>query len=170
MVVYSKVDFQLIPARIEDSQLIADQEANSYPNDEAASEEKIRFRILNAGEYFYCYWLGEELIGFVNGTLCFGDTLTHESMSEHLSSGQTLCIHSVVIVEHHRYKGFGSSMLKQYVNLIKRTEKHIQRILLIAKEGLIPFYEKCGFQLVGKSGVVHGKEQWFELKLQLSNW
>jgi hypothetical protein len=27
------------------------------------------------------------------------------------------------------------------------------------------FYEKSGFQLVGPSKVVHGKDQWYELQL-----
>uniref|UniRef100_K3X365 N-acetyltransferase domain-containing protein n=1 Tax=Globisporangium ultimum (strain ATCC 200006 / CBS 805.95 / DAOM BR144) TaxID=431595 RepID=K3X365_GLOUD len=86
-------------------------EAASYPADEAASETQIRFRQQHAT------FLGDDvLVGFVNGTLTASQELQEESMSEHDSSGTTLCIHSVVVDAAYRRRGLASTMLKQYVN------------------------------------------------------
>ena len=38
-------------------------------------------------------------------------------------------------------------------------------IRLLAKEHLVSFYQSCGCELVGPSAVVHGKDPWFELKM-----
>ena len=40
----------------------------------------------------------------------------------------------------------------------------VQSIHLLCKEGLIELYKNAGFQLLGPSSVVHGKEQWFEMR------
>ena len=54
-------------------------------------------------------------------------------------------------------------MLQAYLKEIKA-----KTVLLIAKKGLIPLYEKVGFTLVGESPVVHGKDPWFELRLNIA--
>uniref|UniRef100_A0A0G4FCC2 N-acetyltransferase domain-containing protein n=1 Tax=Chromera velia CCMP2878 TaxID=1169474 RepID=A0A0G4FCC2_9ALVE len=152
-------------------------EIESYPEDEAASQEGIQMRLEEAPEHF-CVLLqkGEEgegdkssLAGFVNGTCTSGTTLTHETMETHEKDGRTLCIHSVVIHQDFRRRGVGSEMLKAYVRRYTETGKQrgIDRILLLCHEYLLPFYEKTGFQLVGKSGVVHGSEVWFEMRMEV---
>ena len=40
-------------------------ESNSYPEDEAASKENLKFRIENANELFIGCFLKNELIGFI---------------------------------------------------------------------------------------------------------
>ena len=47
--------------------------------------------------------------------------------------------------------------------MIRNLLTHVQSIHLLCKEGLIKLYETAGFQLLGPSSVVHGKEQWFEM-------
>lgn len=48
----------------------------------------------------------------VCGTCCQGTELSHESMDGHDPSGPTLCIHSVVVAESLRRKGYATTMLK----------------------------------------------------------
>jgi arylalkylamine N-acetyltransferase len=42
-------------------------------------------------------------------------------------------------------------------------------VAIICKEYLVEFYKGCGFDMVGPSPVVHGKEQWYEMVMQLVN-
>uniref|UniRef100_A0A7S0WTU9 N-acetyltransferase domain-containing protein n=1 Tax=Chlamydomonas leiostraca TaxID=1034604 RepID=A0A7S0WTU9_9CHLO len=90
-----------------------------------------------------------------------GDELTHETMSTHDPDGVTLCVHSVCVREDMRRKGVALKMLKAYLQYVQATTP-LKSVRLICKSGLIPLYEKAGFQLVGPSSVVHGQDPWFE--------
>lgn len=145
---------------------IADMEERHYPSDEGASKETIKYRLETAPSLFYGLFNDESLIGFVNGTRS-ESKLTHDTMFEDNPNGNVLCIHSVVIDQKFQKKGFGTKMLKEYIEIIKLSENNIKKILLLCKENLILFYKNCGFQLNGLSDVVHGSEQWFEMELKL---
>ena len=149
-----------------DAETLYSIESEAFPADEAADLEGIRFRISGASAYFLKYIVGAELVGYVNGTLCLEKEVTHESMSEHKPEGKTLILHSVTIVEKHRMKGHGRAMLTLYLDEIRK-RKEVDKILLLAKKHLFPFYESCGFTTLRLSPVEHGSEQWFELGLDL---
>ncbi|KAL6075731.1 Arylalkylamine N-acetyltransferase [Balamuthia mandrillaris] len=146
-------------------------EVASYPSDEAATKEKMRLRLTAAAPFFRVAFQkdgGEEekrLVGFVCSTLVEGDSLTHSSMAEHAPHGTTLCIHSVVIHKDFRRKGFGTKMLRAYMDHIAEQHPEITLVLLITHQYLVSFYQSCGFRLVGKSSVVHGPDPWFEMAL-----
>lgn len=64
----------------------------------------------------------------------------------------------------------GLRLLKEYVTRIRQARDDdgkptYERVLLIAHEELIPFYEKGGFEHVGESSVVHGSRPWHEMRL-----
>ena len=64
-----------------------------------------------------------EMFSMVCGTCCQGAELSHESMDGHDPNGPTLCIHSVVVAESHRRKGYATTMLKvQAVDSLGCTE------------------------------------------------
>lgn len=140
-------------------------EEASYPEDEAATREKLQLRIEQAGDYFWGVSDdGGELQGFVCGTLTKGDALTEESMSVHEPDGTTLCIHSVVVREADRRRGLGGAMLKAYVAQVA-DHTPVTSILLMCKKPLIGFYEAAGFELLGQSPVVHGADPWYDMRL-----
>eukprot|EP00735_Rhodelphis_limneticus_P013607 TRINITY_DN7489_c0_g1::TRINITY_DN7489_c0_g1_i1::g.9057::m.9057 TRINITY_DN7489_c0_g1::TRINITY_DN7489_c0_g1_i1::g.9057 ORF type:complete len:118 (-),score=-0.63,sp/Q9UT25/YFY2_SCHPO/34.95/2e-13,Acetyltransf_1/PF00583.19/1.8e-08,Acetyltransf_7/PF13508.1/3.3e-08,Acetyltransf_10/PF13673.1/0.00017,Acetyltransf_9/PF13527.1/0.0017 TRINITY_DN7489_c0_g1_i1:4-357(-) len=112
------------------------------------------------------YGSNGELLGMVNATLTAHDCLTHESMSTHDPSGSLLCIHTVIIRKPLRRHGLATHMLVQYVDMM-RAMKNVREIQLISKEYLIPFYQRCGFELLKPSDVEHGKEKWFDFRLIL---
>jgi predicted GNAT family N-acyltransferase len=145
---------------------ISQLESNSYPEDEKASEENLLYRLNNASDYFYGIFENKKVIGYVCGTLSKNEKLTHESMFQHQSDGETLCIHSVVIEQSKRRKGLGIQMMKEYLNYVTKHE-NVKRILLLCKENLISFYQQCGFEFIGESNIVHGKEIWFEMKFKI---
>lgn len=86
-------------------------------------------------------------------------------MKSHDEAGTTICIHSVCIDPTYRRQGKGLELLTTYLKYLK-TLKHTELILLITKEYLIPFYMKCGFELVGISTIVHGNDQWYEMRIK----
>jgi GNAT superfamily N-acetyltransferase len=139
-------------------------ESLSYPDDEAATPEKIEFRLKNANTYFMVCEEEGAVIGFVNGTLTKEATLTHHSMSHHEPDGSLLCIHSVVVAPNHRRKGVGSFILEAYVRHVKDLA-NVQAIELLCKQDLRLFYEKVGFSFLGPSSVQHGSEQWLSMRL-----
>ena len=159
------------PATGDDLTVIAEIESNSYPPDEAASPENLRYRVENAGDYFLVGCSAgsgpggaDEIVSYVCGTLNKGETLTHESMSTHDADGDTLCIHSVVTEGGHRRKQIGTKTLKAYMRWITTATPQVERVLLLCKRNLIGFYEGAGWKMVGESDVVHGKDQWYEME------
>ena len=125
---------------------VAALEAQSYPEDEAASPERILYRSQNATTYFHVLKDREssEILGFVNGTCVKEHTIVHESMSTHHAEGRTLVIHSVTVRAQDRRKGIAYAMLVEYMKRVYAT-KTVDRILLLCKGYLLPFYLKPGF-------------------------
>lgn len=54
----------------------------------------------------------DEIVGYTCGTCCKGNTLTHETMSEHDPEGTTLCVHSVCVRGDKQRQGIALKMLK----------------------------------------------------------
>mmetsp|Transcript_2552 Transcript_2552/g.5685 ORF Transcript_2552/g.5685 Transcript_2552/m.5685 type:complete len:184 (-) Transcript_2552:144-695(-) len=157
------------PPVIEDLDRVHSLEATSYPVDEAATYEKLKFRIESACNVFLLAIDSgsDQIIGFTCGTCTSAPTLTHESMSTHDPDGKLLCIHSVVVAHEHRRKGLASRMLKAYIAYVQGTTPDLAEIRLISKEQLVKLYQGVGFKLIGPSDVVHGADKWFELAYSL---
>ncbi|KAF8312112.1 acyl-CoA N-acyltransferase [Clavulina sp. PMI_390] len=113
------------------------------------------------------------LVGYVCSTIASGDALTHSSMSTHVPTGASVCIHSVAVHPDFQRRGIALALLKEYINRLKKRDypglEHIERILLITHEELVPLYSKAGFQMVGESAVQHGSRPWFEMRIVLDN-
>ena len=146
-------------------------EISSYPEDEAATREKLDLRIRKASSFFYgAFRVGSSeeisLVGFVCGTLVASETLTEEAMAKHDPAGTTLCIHSIVVEESLRRRGLATWMLQEYLQRVA-SETKTERVLLICKENLVGFYESCGFGFIGPSAVVHGQTPGVDMGLAI---
>ena len=107
-------------------------------------------------------------MGFIVGTCTTDATLTDESMDGHDPLGTSLCIHSVVTSAACRRKRVATAALRGYVECLVEEAVPVERIMLIAKAGLLRLYVGAGFGLVGLSEVVHGADPWFELAMPLA--
>lgn len=111
------------------------------------------------------------LVAYICSTLSSASSLTHESMSEHVPGGSTVCIHSVCVSGDHRHKGIGSALIKEYIARLERGNTDgswsYRLLLLITHDRLRRFYESSGFEWLGKSDVVHGSEPWYEMRRDL---
>ena len=163
-----------------------------FPPDEAATEASFRY------EPFFCSMLGislnqsrlrlsqagnlflgayqrngtcRELVAYICSTLAATSSLTHESMSEHVPGGYSVCIHSVCVSGDHQRKGIGSALIKEYIARLEKGNAEgswsHRRILLITHDNLRRFYEDAGFEWLGKSNVLHGSKPWYEMRRDL---
>eukprot|EP00755_Sulcionema_specki_P040187 Sspe_Gene.114212::Locus_99703_Transcript_1_1_Confidence_1.000_Length_626::g.114212::m.114212 len=154
---------------IDESRLdeIAAVEADSYPADEKADRDALQLRMREAADYFKMALDGDgSLVGYVCSTLTSTERLEEESMSLHDKDGWHLCIHSVVTVPSKRKQGHARKLLLAYLEQMKQL-KNVRKISLISKENLCPFYESCGFKLLGPSHIVHGKDTWYDLTMDV---
>ena len=108
-------DFVFSAANISQCDEIYALESESFPEDEAATLASITMRCTEAGDFFFVLMHKSAVIGFINGTLCEGEEILHDSMTEHVNTGSTLVIHSVTISSEYRRRGLAKSMLRLYV-------------------------------------------------------
>jgi ribosomal protein S18 acetylase RimI-like enzyme len=170
----SKLAFR--PVTADDVATCAAMEAASYPADEAASPQGLRYRQAEAGAYFRCAIdkASDEIVGFVCGTRC--TSFTHESMATHHPQGRLLAIHSVVVREDCRRQGLARQMLQDYLAHIEAAQAAaeaaaavvpssksvvpppLEKVVLLAKSHLLGFYVQCGLTVTRPSPIVHGQE------------
>ncbi|KIY97945.1 putative N-acetyltransferase [Monoraphidium neglectum] len=166
-------------AELDDLSAIYALEAASYPEDEAATRDKLHYRISHAPEAFLVAVSSsgggsgeggaasaaqeDEIIGYVCGTCSSAATLTHESMSRHEPEGRLLCIHSVCVAEARRRKGVATRLLRTYLSYVAASLPQLEEVRLLCKQQMVPLYGGVGFVLLGPSPVVHGQEQWLEM-------
>lgn len=146
-------------------------EAESYPVDEAAAPETLRFRASVAPELFWILRRESDgaLLGFTCATAACRNiqNLEHSTMATHVADGSVVCMHSVVVNPAYRRKGIGSAIVSGYVDQLRRTGRY-DAVFLLAKKHIIGFYqEAAGFTCVGQSSVQHGEDVWYELQLRL---
>lgn len=104
-------------------------------------------------------------------------------MSTHVPNSSSVCVHSVCVSPLSRRKGVGLRLLNKYISRLhtmngltaketpqgRSTDFPYKQVLLLTHEELLSFYRKAGFELVGKSDVVHGSKPWFLMRQDLTN-
>lgn len=85
-------------------------------------------------------------------------------MATHDPSGPYVAIHSVCVDEAHRGKGVAANLLSEYLARLDKDDS-VRGARLISHDELIKLYQRAGFELVGRSAVVHGARPWYELKV-----
>jgi predicted PhzF superfamily epimerase YddE/YHI9/ribosomal protein S18 acetylase RimI-like enzyme len=152
-------------------------EAASYPADEAATPEKLRFRIRNAAHLFRVLEAraapgadpAPELLGFVCATATAQKRVTEESMFTHEPAGRTAVIHSVVVAEKWRRRGLARHAVTLFARQLAESQTHITTLLLLTHEENSGLYASCGFEPAGVSAVHHGSRPWLEMRLLLDS-
>lgn len=94
-------------------------------------------------------------------------------MFSHVDGAPTVCLHAICVEKQLRRKGIASRLLNEYITRLRARGEAgsvpYERIVLIAHDDVIPFYEKSGFYNQGTSQVVHGTLPWFQLCFDLNN-
>lgn len=159
-------------------------ETDSYPADEAATPEKLQYRVAHAPHLFRVLEVvgvdGAAIVGFICGTSVAGERVTEASMSAHDPRGESVVIHSVVTDSRFRRRGLAKFMMRQYIRALAEERAAAvavsadaatfpyRRVLLITHEENAPLYASCGFTMVGPSEVHHGSRPWLEMAHELT--
>jgi len=92
-------------------------------------------------------------------------------MYKHDPTGTSVCVHAVAVANAYRRKGVARKLLKEYVSRCQDDPAvggtRVDRISLICHQDLIALYSSVGFTLAGKSRVVHGPNEWFEMRMEI---
>ena len=118
---------------------VSELEALSYPADEAASKEKLKYRLANAADLFMVavQASSDMVIGYTCATATDKEQLEAETMSFHVADGTTVCIHSVCVAEEERRKGLATRMLTAYLQWVPQSFPSATNLQLICKEGKV---------------------------------
>ncbi len=94
------------------------------------------------------------------------EDMFERAMASHDPQGDVLAIHSVSVLPEHRRKGFATAALTEYERRA-RDAKQAREIALLCKERLLELYKGAGYEYVGFSDCVHGKDRWIEMRKNL---
>ncbi|SEB21688.1 GNAT family N-acetyltransferase [Variovorax sp. YR216] len=156
------------PAAPPDTSRCYQIEISSYEGDEAATREKIATRIAQYPEGFLVMELAGEIIGFINSGCAHEVVLADESFKElvgHDPLAPNVVIMSVVIDRAHQGRGYASSMMRTFVERMRRMGK--KSIHLMCKDRHVALYERLGYRYVKPSASDHGGMAWHEMVMDL---
>lgn len=145
-------------------------EALSFPEDEAASLDSIRTRIDIFPDGFLVAEDNGRIIGMVNSGSTSKDDITDEdfkSLIGHEPDGENIVVFSLCVLPEYRGNGIAADLLAQFVEHSRSLGK--RRVLLLCKDGLVPFYRRAGFTDRGISSSTHGGAVWHEMVKDLTD-
>ena len=171
------------PLVMEDLDAITELETKCFPPNERANSETIGYRLKTCPELCSGLFirefdsiskelLNETLIGHILSTKISTNYITLASMGlKNHESGNTIAIHSLVIEPSHQKKNLATLLLTDFIQKLSHQEVG-NKIVIIAHEPLIPFYERVGFKVVGENQDVvknqeFAKSKWFDMEREL---
>ncbi|KAF2452735.1 hypothetical protein BDY21DRAFT_375311 [Lineolata rhizophorae] len=83
-----------------------------------------------------------------------------------VDGGPTVALHSLAVLPEHQRKGLGRTLLRSYVQRLEAAEV-ADRVALLAREPLVPFYEGLGFRNLGRSESAYAGGGWFDMVLDI---
>jgi predicted GNAT family N-acyltransferase len=117
----------------------------------------------------------ETLIGHIIATRIKTLTINEASMelpsdsnpdAGHFETSRYIGVHSVVIDPEWQGKNLGTLLLHDYIQKLSNQDLG-DKVVIIAHDKLIPFYEKIGFTNLGKSECKFAGETWYDLSIDL---
>ena len=152
-------------ATIDDIDKISGLEALCFPENEAASREAFKGRLLYYPEHFWLLFEDDLLISFIDGFVTNERDLKDEmydSPNMHDESGDWQMIFGINTLQKYRNHGYASTLINHVIKEAKAQKR--KGVVLTCKEKLIPFYEKLGFINEGISSSVHGNTVWYQMR------
>ena len=118
------------------------------------------------------------LLGHIVATKTTNPTVTDDDMSiptspsadappvGHREEGRTLIIHSLAVLPTYQRRGLGKTLLKAYLQRME-AQGVAERVVLLAHQELVAYYEAVGFENLGRSRATFGGGGWFDLRREL---
>lgn len=117
----------------------------------------------------------ERLIVHIIGTKIFEPKITEALMDlaskdneeqGHIEGSRYIGIHSLVVDPEWQGKSLGTLLIHDYIQKLSNQDLG-DKVSLIAKENLIGFYEKIGFNNLGESDCKFAGVKWYDLSMDL---
>lgn len=108
------------------------------------------------------------LLGHIIATKTSNPVVTDADMAigAHDETGRTLCIHSLAVLPAYQGRGLGKVLLAAYLQRMAG-QGVVDRVALIARQDLVPLYERFGFECRGESKVQFGGGGWWDMVKEL---
>ena len=143
-------------------------ESTCYTSD-GATREKIMKRIMLFPEGFLVAESKGEIIGLINSASTDKEEITDEEFKDmvgHVKEGGNMVVFSLAVLPEFQGNGISKQLMARFIEVSKGLKK--EKILLICKSDLIPYYHRFGFLYSGKSKSQHVGFEWYEMCLLLS--
>ncbi len=143
-------------------------ESACYTSD-GATREKILKRIMLFPEGFLIAESEGEIIGLINSASTDKEEITDEELKDmvgHVKDGRNMVVFSLAVLPEFQGKGISKQLMAMFIEVSKALKK--EKVLLICKSELIPYYQNYGFLYGGKSNSKHGGFEWYEMYLPLN--
>lgn len=117
----------------------------------------------------------ETLVGHIIATKIYTERITDTSMdlptkgdatTGHIEQSRTIGIHSLVIDPEWQGKNLGTLLMHDYIQKLSNQDLG-SKVVIIAHQRLISFYEKIGFVSHGESACKFAGETWYDLSIDL---
>jgi ribosomal protein S18 acetylase RimI-like enzyme len=139
-------------------------EQSSFPIEEAGSLDKFEYRLTNFPRWFVVAEIEGEVVGAVVGRPMSQRLITDEYYeNETIPEGDALAILSVATDGEYRRRGIAEAMMK-YI-LEEAPKAGIVTSSLCCKEGLVDYYSRVGYELIGPSRSEHGGAKWYDMEI-----
>ncbi len=142
-------------------------ESACYTSD-GATKEKIQKRIKLFPEGFLVAESKEQIIGLINSASTDKEDITDEELKDmvgHVQDGKNMVIFSLAVIPEFQGNGISKKLMSRFIEVSKDLKK--EKILLLCKSELIPYYQDYGFLYNGRSKSKHGGFEWHEMNLLL---
>lgn len=150
-------------AILSDLETISNIEKEEFSILEAASLDSFKKRFELFKNNFFVLELDEKVIGFIAGPTINTKVIIDQmyEIPSHNYSNPYLSVFGIAIKKQYQNKGYGSLLMKQYIEYAKRC--NCKGIVLASRESKVHFYENLGFLNLGESKSNHGNTKWFDM-------
>ncbi|EME78215.1 uncharacterized protein MYCFIDRAFT_103544, partial [Pseudocercospora fijiensis CIRAD86] len=80
----------------------------------------------------------------------------------HVPTGRTVCLHTLAISPKCQRTGLGRRLMAAYLERLK-DDPTVDRVALIARAYLVPYYESFGFEKRGRSRCTRYGDGWYDM-------
>ncbi|KAI5838715.1 hypothetical protein DFP73DRAFT_255583 [Morchella snyderi] len=109
--------------------------------------------------------LGHAIASKITSHLITDSCYSSSTTTSH-NTGATIALHSLAIVPACQRRTLGTTLMVEFIRKCLHVSVSVERIAIIAREGLVRFYERFGFECRGLSSVGFGGGGWRNLVLE----
>ena len=144
---------------------LAAMEAECFAPEEAASEARIRDRVMAFGDHYLILSCDGRDTAYVDAMATDETELRDEMYADaslHDPDGKWLMIFGLGCLPEFRNHGFAGQLMKTMQDTARREGR--EGIVLTCKDFMVPYYTRFGFENEGRSDSEHGGAAWFSMR------